>query len=163
MTESAAINGIGKVSSITPLTLNGASKKGDNCQSFKNFRSWTVPRTVVKLACRKLKLINWCYLILDEKLACEGPLIERPVLQNVQGYSRTLFNNSRALLDVTACSHIGNPTASYQGGHMKKHHSCSYQPNYFFKNLLISVTFAKNSFKCQLLRFQDGKFSFRIL
>lgn len=114
--KSAAIKVIGKLTAVSPVTVKVDMQKGDECQSFEFFRSWTVYWTVMKPASGQLTFVNVTYFTADEKLALEDLLTGRPVLQHLQVESCTLLENNPTILDGNDCSHIGNPIVSDSGG-----------------------------------------------
>lgn len=55
------------------------------------------------------------FLVADDELVNEDVLIGLPALKQSQMDTRTLLENSQAVLDGSDCSHVGNPTI-VQGG-----------------------------------------------
>lgn len=113
--EAAALKGIGKLTSIDPVTIEVALRQGKNTQSFTFSRSWLAPRLVLHLSSGRMALCNISFLVADDDLACEDLLIGLPVLQHLRIDSKTLLENNRATLDGTDCAEVGNPTATHIG------------------------------------------------
>ena len=109
LAEKAAISGIGKIKGIRPVKIQVALRKDDKAQSFRFYRIWTVPRTVLQLASGQLALANLSFLVADDQMTCEDLIIGLPVLRHLQVDTRTLLENNRAVLDGSDCSQIGNP------------------------------------------------------
>ena len=84
LSEAAALQGIGKLSAISPVLLQVALKQGEEPQKFSFSRIWTAPRTVLQLCTGSLALVDFKYLVADDDLACEPILIGLPVLQHLQ-------------------------------------------------------------------------------
>lgn len=80
MAERAAIAGIGKISSIVPVTLQAALMDGEAAQTFKFYRTWSCSRVVLQLGVGKFALLNVTFLVADGNLSTGDPIIGLPVL-----------------------------------------------------------------------------------
>lgn len=67
--EKAALNGIGKICKISPVTMQVALKDGAEAEKFTFSRTWTVPRTILKLWAGPLALFKLEHLDSDCDLA----------------------------------------------------------------------------------------------
>lgn len=101
--------------SIAPVQSKVALIASDEAQSFCFSRTWTVLRTVLHLASRRLALRNLTYLIAHDDLACEDLFIGLPVLQHLKVDSKILLESNRASLDGTDCTLIPHSTAPVRG------------------------------------------------
>lgn len=81
LAESAALQGIGKLSAIEPVYVQVSLRSGDRTEYFYLSNFWTSPRTVLNLAASQLPLVNVTYLVEDDKLAFEDVLIGLAVLR----------------------------------------------------------------------------------
>lgn len=91
LAEKAAISGIGKIKGIKPVEIQVDLRKGDEAQSFRFSRTWTVPRTILQLASGELALANLSFLVADDQMTCEELIIGLPVLRHLQVDTRTLL------------------------------------------------------------------------
>lgn len=104
--ERAVLNGVGKIRKIKPVTLQVALKSETKAQSFTFSRTWTPPRTILKLSAGPLALLNVRYLVAESNLTAEDVLIGLPVLRHFGVDTKTLLEERRDLLDGSDCSNV---------------------------------------------------------
>lgn len=120
LAECAVLDGIVKRSKIEEVTLQVALKEGDSAQLFTFSRSWTPPRTILRLAAGPLALVNVTYLVADDDLAVEDLLIGLPVLQHLGIDTKSLLESKRDVLDGIDCSSVRSSTGTTCGGHVSR-------------------------------------------
>lgn len=67
-------NGVGKIGKVKPITLLVALKTDTGTQSFTFSRTWTPPRTVLKLSAGPVALLIVNFLVADAILTSQGIL-----------------------------------------------------------------------------------------
>lgn len=67
--ERSVLNGIGKMTKIDKVSLQVALKDAYCAQSFTFSRTWTPPRTVLRLTAGPLALVNVTFLVADANFA----------------------------------------------------------------------------------------------
>lgn len=97
--ELAVLNGIGRVSKIQPVWLQVAIIIGADDEAFTFSRTWTLPRTVLKLSAGPLVLLCLKYHVADSDLAAEELFISLLVLQFLGIDTKTILEERRDLLD----------------------------------------------------------------
>eukprot|EP00737_Agarophyton_chilense_P003792 gb/GEZJ01004544.1/.p1 GENE.gb/GEZJ01004544.1/~~gb/GEZJ01004544.1/.p1 ORF type:complete len:294 (-),score=41.13 gb/GEZJ01004544.1/:342-1223(-) len=118
--ESSFINGIGKLTKITPVPLQVTLKDKDVPQTFSFWRSWAPPRTTLKLSAGPLALVNITFLVADEELTAEDLLIGLPVLEHLGVDTKTLLEEKRNFLDGFDCSSVCASQSSVLGGQLSR-------------------------------------------
>lgn len=109
--QNAILKGIGRFEAIEPVSTQVALTNTKKAESFNFSRLWKVPRLVMELSAGRLAINNVSFLVTDDDLACEDPLIGLPVLRHLGIDSRTLLERNCAMLDGTDCSFVGHPSA----------------------------------------------------
>lgn len=117
LAEKAALDGIGKIAKIEPLVLQVALMKGDKAQTFRFSRTWTPPRTVLRLSTGPLALTNLKFFVADDELAAEEILIGLPVLRHLGVDTKTMLERDRERLDGADCSAL---KSSKNGGSVSR-------------------------------------------
>lgn len=116
--ERAVLDGIGKIKKIDPVTVSVALKKDEEAQQFSFSRTWTVPRIILSLPSGKLAMLNVCFLVADDDLACESVLVGLPLLEHMKVDTKTMLDENRDRLDGIDCGMVGNPTRGGSTGYV---------------------------------------------
>ncbi len=99
--EQAAMDGIGKISRITPVKIQVDLSAGGEAQELSFYTTWTCPRIFLHLAAGQLALFNVRFLVADGVLSSGDLIVGLPVLQHLKVDNRTLLEKDRASLDGT--------------------------------------------------------------
>lgn len=114
--ERAVLNGIVKMMKVEKVVFQVALKDGDATQSFSFSRTWTPPRTILRLAAGPLALVNATFYVADAELSAEYLLPGLPVLQHLGSDTKTLLEQKRVVLDGYDCSDVINDCTSSNNG-----------------------------------------------
>lgn len=115
MAESAALDGIVKMTKIDHFALQVSLNDRENAQKVSFSHTWTPLRTVLPLAAGPLALVNVIFLVADADLAVENSLIRLPVSQHLGVDTKTLLEDRCDLLDGTERSSINVANTSKNG------------------------------------------------
>lgn len=98
-TEYDLFNDIGKIRKSPLVTLKVPLKDSSGAAKFSLSRSWTAPRTVLKITAGPFALLNIEYLVADAYLAVEDLLFWLSVLRHDGGDTKTIPKERPDLLD----------------------------------------------------------------
>lgn len=83
-------------------------------------RTFTVPRTVIRLAAIPLTLDSVFFLVAETDLAVEDLLIGLPFFQHLGDFTKTLLEERRDLLLKSNCSSTRAANAGTHGGRVSR-------------------------------------------